>query len=667
VELALGGDRTGLEWQMQIDGAPWSGWTRFPSMLLSQDGFWLQGKHAILVRARAAGQPETTDDTPVELTAIIDSIAPTVALSDQGDAIRIEAEDRVSAAEDLVVDYRFGDGAWQKAAAPPVSIALGEDDDPSSFVARVTDQAGNVVLTTGTEAGFHGRAPSTGSGCNCRVGSGRGGAPRGVWLVGALGFLGVIVVRRRKSRARALPFAVLALAAFVAVAASACGGDAPGGDDDDMIEPGLQPGAIGRYLDMAAEGDRVVVVGYEDKYGDLVLSDVDGDGKVKLKPVDGVPAGAPATDVPTGYRGGVSAEGENVGAYASVALIDGKAHVAYQHIDDGTLLYGSENGDAWDRHVVDAAEGGGFVGLYNSLSVDASGVPGIAYLATAVPDGAGGFKSQLRWAQAASTSPAATSDWSVSVVAEGSIPCAGLCDDSQFACVKSSNTCQMIESTCAAACGDGKACISATCVDVVAAPVAEDLPDGPGLFASAARLPSGDPVVAFYDRTSGDLKLATFSAGTWTVSNLAVETATDMGQWASLIVGGDGTLRVAFQDALGDTLRYLEVSNGSVSAIEMVDSGLRDDRPHPVGAAATLFFDAGGQLGVLYQDAATNDLLLGRRDASGTWSHTELMVGPIGYGFYNAAAVSGGKTWVATFGYDREKFPPGEVIVQALP
>src|SRR5204862_138753 len=79
-------------------------------MLLSQDGFWLQGKHTILVRARAAGQPETTDDTPVELTAIIDSIAPTVALTDEGNAIRIEAEDRVSAADDLVVDYRFGDG-----------------------------------------------------------------------------------------------------------------------------------------------------------------------------------------------------------------------------------------------------------------------------------------------------------------------------------------------------------------------------------------------------------------------------------------------------------------------------------------------------------------------------------------------------------------------------
>jgi hypothetical protein len=435
------------------------------------------------------------------------------------------------------------------------------------------------------------------------------------------------------------------------------------------MRPGLQTGAIGRYLDMAAEGDRVVVVGYEDKYGDLVLADVDSEGHFDLEPVAGVPAGAPVVDVPEGYRGGVSAPGENVGAWASVALVDGKAHVAYQHLDDGTLLYGSE-GDTWQRHVVDPAEGGGWIGMYASLSVDASGVPGIAYLATAVPDGAGGFKSQLRWAQAATASPAATTDWSVSVIAEGGIPCAGLCgDETEFACVKSSNTCAMIESTCSAACGDGQACVSATCVDIVKAPLSEDLPDGPGLFASAARLPSGDPVVAFYDRTTGDLKLATFSAGTWTVSNLAVSPATDMGQWASLVVGGDGTLRVAFQDALADSLRYLEVSNGSVSPIETVDDGKRDpDRPHPVGAGATLFFDAGGQLGLAYQDSATNDLLLARRDAtSGTWTHSDLMTGTIGYGFYNATAVSGGKTWVGSFVYNRNKFPPGEVVVQTLP
>lgn len=670
VELALGGDDRDLEWQLQIDGGPWTAWSNRREVTLSKDAFWLQGRHPILVRARVAGQPDTTDATPVELAAIIDSIAPTVVLSDQGDAILVEASDRVTASDALVVEYRFDDGAWRQAAAPPVSIAVAEGEDASLFEVRVRDQAGNFGAASGTEAGFHGRVPATGSGCSCRVGA-HHDLPRGVWLVGALGMLGIVVLRtRRRAGARGgLPLVVAAAAlALVAAAATGCGGSVTGDDDDDTtMVPGLKTGAIGRYLDMAAEGDRVVAVGYEDKYGDLVLSDLSSSGKLHFKPVDGVPAGAAVVDNPDGYRGGVAAEGENVGAYASVALIDGKAHAAYQHLDDGTLLYGSE-GATWERHVVDAADGGGYVGLYNSLSVDASGVPGIAYLATAVPDGAGGLKSQLRWAQAASASPTATTDWSITVIAEAGIPCAGLCGDaSAFACVASNNKCAMIESTCSSSCADGQACVGGSCVGIVKAPAVEDLPEGPGLFASAARLPSGDPVVAFYDRSGGDLKLATFSAGTWTITSVAVAAETDMGQWASLAVGGDGTVRIAFQDALADSLRYVEVANGSVGAIELVDDGVRADRPHPVGAAATLFFDAGGQLAVAYQDSAANDLLIGRRDAGGAWTHQELMTGAVGYGFYNAAAVSGGKTWVGTFVYDRTNFPPGEVVVQELP
>jgi hypothetical protein len=460
--------------------------------------------------------------------------------------------------------------------------------------------------------------------------------------------------------------------ALVALAAGACGGDAGGNGDDDDVIPGLPSGALGRYLDMASGDGRVVVVGYEDKYGDLVLSDVSSEGKIRLEPVDGVPAGAPVVDEPDGYRGGVAAPGENVGAYSSVVLVGGNAHVAYQQVDDSQLVYGGETsgkGSAWERHVVDGADGGGFVGLYNSLSVDAAGVPGIAYMAAAVPDGAGGFKSQLRWAQASSASPGASTDWSITVVHEAAVPCAGLCgDDSVFACVTASNTCAMKEDTCATACAaDTEACVAGACVAITKTPVAEDLPEGPGLFASAARLPSGDPVVAFYDRTGGDLLLASFSAGTWSVTPVAAGADTDMGQWASLAVAADGGVHIAFQDALADSVRYVAVTGGSVGGLEMVDDGVREDRPHPVGAGAALFFDAAGNLAIAYQDSATNDLVLARRDSGGVWTHEDFLAGAPGYGFYNAAAVNGSKTWLGTFTYDREKFPPGEVIVEAVP
>ncbi len=672
VELLLdgadpSGARVELEWQFQIDRAPWSPWTTQRQPTLGRDGFWLQGRHEILVRARIAGQPETVDDTPVELVAIIDSIAPSVTLTDAGDAVTVEASDKVSAADALAIEYRFEGGEWRSAGAPPLSIALGAQEAIALEV-RVRDEAGNVGVATGLTAGFHGRAPAGSSGCDCRVGE-RDRAPRGAWFLGALGVLGLVSFgawRRRDARARVLPF--VAALALIALAASACGGDIGGGDDDAPV-PGLQPGALGRYLDMASQDGRVVVVGYEDKYGDLVLGDVEADGDVNVKPIDGVPAGAPVVENPAGYRGGVEQRGEDVGAYASVVLVGGQARVAYQHVDDRILLYGAEAGQgSWDRHVVDPAVDGEVVGYYNSLSVDASGVPGIAYLATVVPDGMGGFKSQLRWAQAGTATPTGSTDWSITVVHEAGIPCGGLCDDTTFACVTATNQCAMVETTCATACvAATEACVAGACVPVSAAPVVEDLPEGPGLFASAGRTAAGDPVVAFYDRTGGDLHLATFAAGTWTVTPVVVAAESDMGQWASLAVGEDGVVHLAFQDALADSLRYVAVTGGAVGGIEMVDDGQRADRPHPVGAAAHLFFDASGALAVAYQDSATNDLVLARRGEGGVWTHEDFLAGEVGYGFYNGAAVDGSKTWLGTFAYDRDKFPPGEVIVSDVP
>jgi hypothetical protein len=311
--------------------------------------------------------------------------------------------------------------------------------------------------------------------------------------------------------------------------------------------------------------------------------------------------------------------------------------------------------------VVDPANDGGVVGLYSSLTTAADGTPGIAYMATLVPSGAG-FKSQLRFAEAVSTSPSASPDWNVTVVHEAPISCAGLCGAGQQ-CRAAAKECGTPSDDCGGGCGDGTACFAGTCEATLPAPTYADLPDGPGLFASAGRLANGDVVVAFYDRGGGDLHLATRSGETWTVTPLAAGAETDMGQWCSLAVGADDTIHLAFQDALTDSLRYLGISGGTPSAIETIDDGQRTDRPHPVGAAAVAFVDGGG-FGVVYQDAASSDLLYGRKD--GAWVHDDLMAGDNNFGFYNAVAVDGDVTWVGSFTYDRDKSPPGEVFVKKL-
>jgi hypothetical protein len=125
---------------------------------------------------------------------------------------------------------------------------------------------------------------------------------------------------------------------------------------------------------------------------------------------------------------------------------------------------------------------------------------------------------------------------------------------------------------------------------------------------------------------------------------------------------------VAFQDAVEDSLRYLTGTAGAILGIEMVDDGIRSaDRNHPVGAASAVVVEPSGGIAVVYQDAAQSDLLFARRDGAGVWTHGDLLAGEPGYGFYNAAVSEGGQVWVATFGYDREKYPPGEVWIANLP
>jgi MYXO-CTERM domain-containing protein len=60
-----GGD--GLEWQVRVDGGLWSPWSATAMRSISQESFWVQGTHEVEVRARKAGQPLSTDPTPVVL------------------------------------------------------------------------------------------------------------------------------------------------------------------------------------------------------------------------------------------------------------------------------------------------------------------------------------------------------------------------------------------------------------------------------------------------------------------------------------------------------------------------------------------------------------------------------------------------------------------------
>jgi hypothetical protein len=206
--------------------------------------------------------------------------------------------------------------------------------------------------------------------------------------------------------------------------------------------------------------------------------------------------------------------------------------------------------------------------------------------------------------------------------------------------------------TCAA---DTQTCIKGVCTNVLIAPKAPDLIEGTGLFVQARRNAAGQLVLVYYDREQGDLKMATGSPGAWTLTFLDGQSATaDVGQFATVALGSDDSVHVAYVDAIHDQLVYKHVTGGSVPAAmsaEVIDDGQRADGPHSVGAGANLVLDAAGNPRVVYQDQHTADLELGTR--GGSWTHSDLHTGLAGYGFYPHQVVSDGKLFLTEFVYDR--------------
>lgn len=547
---------TPIEWQYRVNGGTWSLPTRSRSLSITKSEFWLPGRHRIEVRGRHQDFPETTDPTPVALTAEI--VGPRHS--------------------------RLG-GAAER----------GELDEDSAVGAA---------------------APATGG---CRASPATGG-PASTWLI-ALALFGLLSWRRRRRAGRAGRAALVA--GLIVLSTAGCTASI-GQDRQD------QDAVIGRWSDIAATDSRVLISAYEQRYGDLLVGDVDSRGDIAFRPIDGVPAVPPATGPArerAAHRGGISDPGEDVGAATSIAIgAAGQGVVAYHDRTGKRLKLAVEAQGTWTNHVVDEFPGAE-VGRYVSLAMDPRGLPGIAYMAHAVPTADGGMVSQLRWARPVIAAPAQASDWAVEVIAESPI-----------------------------------APPSATVTE---------LPAGTGLYPSADFLPDGRAVVAFHDRFGGDLVLAVREPTGWVVTPLDAGPDSDTGHWASLAIDGAGIIHMVYQEAGAGHLRYCSVSNGVVSPVETIDDGDRETATHPVGAHAEIVVDGDGDLTVLYQDQYDVSVMVARRDPAGGWVRDYLdRSGDGGVrlrgGFFLAAGARGGTTWVSSFAYDRNFFPPGRLTITPL-
>ena len=456
---------------------------------------------------------------------------------------------------------------------------------------------------------------SSGGGCN----AGSGGSS--VWM--ALLLLLVLAGRGAARRIRALALA-LALVPILGGCTASLG--EPGGNQETVV---------GRWSDIAVSESRILVSAYEQRYGDLVVGEVDSRGRVSFQPIDGVPAIIPGEGA-DGYRGGVTLPGEDVGVATSIALVAGQGRIAYHDRSGKRLKLASERGGIWQSHVIDEAPGS-VVGHYVSLAASPQGALGIAYMAHGVAGPSGATVAQLRWARAISADPASAGEWSIEIVAESVITQPGTEPEPTG--------------------------------ETLGLP--GDLPPGIGHYPSAGFLPDGRAVIAFYHRDQGDLMLAIREAQGWSVKALDSAADTDTGSWAAMAIDASGAIHIAYQETTRGHLRYLVNRDGGVSPSEIVtiDDGARDTESHPVGSHTAIVVDQSGRPTVFYQDQYDVALMYAQPDEAGRWIRRFVNGGDgsaLQGAFYIAAGQMGAATWVSSFAYDRRYYPPGKLSITSL-
>jgi hypothetical protein len=427
--------------------------------------------------------------------------------------------------------------------------------------------------------------------------------------------------------------------------------------------------APGRWTSIASDDQRVLVATYEPVNGDLVVADATDPTKMRYTVVDGLPSGASATYDPGTWRNGIAEAGPDVGAWTSIAVASHRARVAYQDRDARALKYASEDGsNNWHAYIVDAGNGED-VGTFASLTIDGNGHPAIAYLGIGVDDGAGHRVTELRLARASSAEPS-ESEWTISTIASAPGTCAGMCAGGQTCVAGAAPTdpeaCVAATADCTPVCPGSKTCSSGMCLTNVVDPMVDDIPTGTGLFVSLVALPDGRLAATYYNQTTRALVLALESAAgssqfAETILDGNVEGA-DRGMWSSAVVADDGTIHIAYQDALGDQLMYTSW-NGMPGKPEVVDDGERTgDRPHPVGAAAAIYLVAGAPT-IAYQDGMTADVYIATRGS--TWTTMPLATGPLLDGFSIGATTGHGAPVLAWDARDPAQTPPNQLVVRA--
>ena len=120
-----------------------------------------------------------------------------------------------------------------------------------------------------------------------------------------------------------------------------------------------------------------------------------------------------------------------------------------------------------------------------------------------------------------------------------------------------------------------------------------------GLRPSLDHGPSGNPAIAYYDRTGKNLKFAAYRAGSWAIE--VVDDVGDVGQFSSLQHDPQGRPAISYYDRSNADLKFAVRGEGGW-VISVVDSAGR------VGLHNCLRFAPGGKPVISYQDLGKDEL-----------------------------------------------------------
>jgi hypothetical protein len=467
--------------------------------------------------------------------------------------------------------------------------------------------------------------------------------------------------------------------------------------------PPLPPGAIGRYLDAASDGETNHFVAYNPTYGDLMYGTSGADDVISWEYLLGVPSTGTVTGSVNGPRGGRSLGGPDVGLYPSVEVGgDGSVLLAFQTAedDDGTtgLTFGVGAGaePTWTFFNLDASPG---AGLWSTMIKDLAGFPMVVYTVPGIFSAeAGTYTTEVRLVRATTASPTSAADFATPIVVDSIVstaPCGGTCVGRDV-CRLDTDVCERPTraSACDPACSDTQECFEdeagvRACAEVAASTALRFFPTGGGLFLDAEVDSDGRLWVAHYDGDNGNLLLSSLLLGTEERSSQIIDGQTvdgagvvtdsgNVGLHPDLMFTAAGELVIAYHDA---TLHWLRTWTRSSNLIEIVDDGYRcfnfdttvnacrEVITSRVGGDPVLFEGAG--LEVLFQDATFHDLVTVPRTESGWQSFTTQAGNEAPYagafGFYSNVVSDSRGRFFATYRFQNRSEPTLRDVVIVRP